>query len=232
MAEIAQAATSTIDDDLARARPSFFWRRLHSLTGLAPVGFFMLFHLYENLGALRGKEAYDEGIAHLADLLPPPYFYLIELGVILLPIAYHGFYGALLSLDGSPNSYFSRYRRNNLYLLQRVTGLLALVYLAYHVISLRVQITMAGAGAGVPGHQGYVSFADMVRHYSDNWVVAWYAVGTLSCAFHFSNGLNGFCWTWGIAVGERSRKWVEVASWLLFAALSFLFLHILWSFRQ
>jgi succinate dehydrogenase / fumarate reductase, cytochrome b subunit len=76
-----------------------------------------------------------------------------------------------------------------------------------------------------------VSFRDMVAHYSDPWVMGLYVLGTLSCAFHFTNGLNGFCWTWGIAVGEKSRKWVELLSWALFVALAIPFLHILYSFR-
>lgn len=232
MAETALAATGVLDDDLIMKDRSFIWRRLHSLTGLLPIGFFMLFHLYENLGSLRGKEAYDEGIAHLANMLPVPYFYLLEIGVIALPILYHGFYGAYLSLEGKPNSFFYRYRRNTMYLLQRATGLIALVYLAYHVISLRVNITMAGVGQGVPGHEGYVSFKDMVAHYSNDWVAGWYVLGTLCCAFHFSNGLNGFCWTWGITVGDRSRKWVEWISWAAFVVIGAAFLHIIWNFRQ
>lgn len=211
---------------------SYLWRRLHSLTGILPVGLFMLFHLFENMAAIAGPDAYNTGIAHLASLLPAPYFYLIEVGVLALPIAFHGFYGAYVSLEGKPNVGAYAYRRNYYYLLQRVTGVVALVYLAYHVVSLRVMITMMQKGGGVEGHVGYVNFRDMVMHYSNPAVFWFYVVGVLSCAFHFTNGLNGFCWTWGIAVGEKSRKVVEWLSLALFAVLSVPFLHILFSFHN
>ena len=36
---------------------SFLWRRLHSLSGVAPIGGFLIYHIYENMTALRGAEA-------------------------------------------------------------------------------------------------------------------------------------------------------------------------------
>lgn len=231
MAELAHAGSS--EGPAAPERDSsYFWRRLHSLTGIVPVGLFLLFHIFENMAAIGGADAYDTGIAHLASLLPLPYFYLVEIGVILLPIAFHGFYGAYLSFEGRPNVGTYAYRRNYLYLLQRVSGLLALLFIAVHVYSLRVKITLLQTGAGVEGHPGYVSFADMVRHYENPLMLAFYVVGTLSAAFHFGNGLNGFAWTWGLVVGERGRKVVEWLGWAVFVALSVPLLHILWSFRN
>ncbi|MBI5542459.1 MAG: succinate dehydrogenase [Deltaproteobacteria bacterium] len=237
MAELAAtpaplASTAGLEKDR-----SYLWRRLHSFTGVLPVGAFMLFHLFENMAAIGGEKAYNAGIAHLASLLPIPYFFLIEIGVIVLPIAYHGLYGVYLAIEGKPNVGAYAFRRNFLYLAQRVTGVIALLYLAYHVVSLRVQITMLEAGgkvsgfSGIEGHPGYVSFGDMVQHYSNPLVLGFYFVGTLACAFHLANGLNGFCWTWGIAVGERARKVVEWLSWVVFIVLSVPFLHILYSFR-
>lgn len=231
MAEIAHASPLEGTAGLEKDR-SYLWRRLHSLTGILPIGLFLLFHIFENMAAIAGADAYNSGIAHLASLLPIPYFYLIEVGVIVLPIAFHGFYGVYLSLEGRPNVGAYAYRRNYLYLMQRVTGVIALLYLAFHIITLRVMITMMQKGAGVEGHPGYVSFADMVRHYESPMVLGLYVVGVLSSAFHFANGLNGFCWTWGIVVGERGRKVVEWLSWAVFVALSVPMLHILWSFRN
>ena len=229
MAELAQ--TSPLVAGVEQDR-SYLWRRLHSLTGVLPVGFFMLFHLYENLGALGGAKAYDHGIAKLAGMLPAPYFYMIEIGVLALPILFHGLFGAYIALEGKPNLGSYPWKRNYLYLIQRVSGVIALVYLAYHVFSLRIMITMMKVGGGVEGHPGYINFADMVRHYASGPVMALYVIGTLSCAFHFANGLNGFCWTWGITVGEKSRRVVEWITWALFVALSVPMLHILWTFKN
>ncbi len=70
----------------------------------------------------------------------------------------------------------------------------------------------------------------MVLHYQSPLVLWGYVLGVLACVFHFTNGLNGFCWTWGLAVGERARKVIEWVTLGLFLVLSVPFLHILWSF--
>jgi len=210
---------------------SFLWRRLHSLSGVLPVGFFLLFHIFENLRALGGAEVYDEAVFELSQMIPGVYFYAVEIGGILLPIAFHGIYGAYLSLEGRYNVGRYAYRRNILYLLQRLSGVLALFFIGYHVFSLRIQVTAMGLGQ-LAQRPGYVSYADVAAHYSNDWVLAFYVLGTLATAFHFGNGINGFCWTWGIAVGERSRRIVELVSWGVVLATAIPMLHILWAFRQ
>ena len=229
MAELASSASPSAVAWLTKDR-SYLWRRLHSLTGILPVGLFLLFHLFENMAAIDGAKAYDHGVSNLASLLPAPYFYLVEVFLILTPILFHGLYGFILVLDGKAILGANAYRRNFSYLLQRATGLVAMVYLVYHVVALRLMVTLFGRGGGVEGHDGYVNFGNLVQHFDNPAVVGFYVVGVLSCAYHFCNGLNGLCWTWGLAVGERSRKIVELLSLALFAVISLPFLHILWSF--
>jgi succinate dehydrogenase/fumarate reductase cytochrome b subunit (b558 family) len=231
MAQIAQPLTEPLEPTGRAADLSFVWRRLHSLTGIVPVGFFLLFHTFENMTALRGEAAYNSAIAKLAEMLPTPWFYLVEVGVILLPLLFHGLYGVFLAFEGSPNPGAYVYRRNYLYLLQRVTGVLVLAFVVYHVITLRVHLTMRGLGAGVPGHEGYVAFADLVQAMASPGVLALYVVGIVSAGFHFGNGLSGFLWTWGVAVGERSRRGFELLGWALSLAVALPMLAILWKFR-
>ena len=231
MAHSAQPTTETLALVAPQTDRSFLWRRLHSLTGIVPVGLFLLFHLFENMNALRGAEAYDAAIAKLAELLPPPYFYFVEVGLILLPLAFHGLYGTYLALEGSPNLKAYAYRRNYLYVLQRVTGVLVLAFVVYHVVTLRVGLTLRGLGAGVPGHEGYVGFADMARAMATPEVLGLYLLGVLSAAFHFGNGLGGFLWTWGVTIGERSRRVAEWLGWALTAAMAVPMVAILLKFR-
>ncbi len=44
---------------------SFVWRKLHSLSGIVPVGAFLLFHLFENLKITGSPESYNEAIRDL-----------------------------------------------------------------------------------------------------------------------------------------------------------------------
>ena len=38
---------------------SFLWRRLHSLSGIFPIGFFLLEHFFSNAFATNGGAAYN-----------------------------------------------------------------------------------------------------------------------------------------------------------------------------
>jgi succinate dehydrogenase/fumarate reductase cytochrome b subunit len=52
MADAATTADAVRTD--AGADHSFLWRRLHSLSGVLPLGAFLCYHVFENLSALRG----------------------------------------------------------------------------------------------------------------------------------------------------------------------------------
>ncbi|MED6339883.1 MAG: succinate dehydrogenase, partial [SAR324 cluster bacterium] len=47
-----------------------------------------------------------------------------------------------------------------------------------------------------------------------------YLLGTLGAVFHFSNGLNTFCMTWGIALTPKSQIRVRIFSIFLFFILA------------
>jgi succinate dehydrogenase / fumarate reductase cytochrome b subunit len=52
---------STVSADavaMAAHDHGFFWRRFHSLTGIVPVGAFLIEHLASNAAALRGADAH------------------------------------------------------------------------------------------------------------------------------------------------------------------------------
>ena len=53
MASIAQSTSTTLPKGVAPLRAgtgnSFLWRRLHSLTGIVPVGLFLLEHFLSNV---------------------------------------------------------------------------------------------------------------------------------------------------------------------------------------
>ena len=66
---------------------SFVLRRLHSLTGIIPVGAFLFEHiLISNSTAITGPEAYARQVSFLANL---PLVFFLELFGIWIPIAYH-----------------------------------------------------------------------------------------------------------------------------------------------
>ena len=247
---MADAATTAAvrTDTGTRDDHSFLWRRLHSLSGVLPLGAFLCYHVFENLSALRGPAAYDEMVNHVNTLLPRGFFYGLELVTIVLPLAYHALYGVWVAVNGRPNVGRYAYAGNWGYLTQRVTGVIALLFLLVHVGTLRAWVTLLGnhlapVSLVAPDGLDLVTYRDVAAHLGNpaslgvqsilagDHILALYVIGTLCTIWHFTYGLKGFCWTWGIAVGTLAQRRVTTVAWLLFAVLSVATLSILFQMR-
>src|ERR1700733_13385361 len=80
---------------------SFWLRRLHSLSGIIPVGAFLFEHiLISNATTISGPSAYARQVRFLANL---PLVLLLELFGIWLPILFHGLYGFYIWYRGGTN---------------------------------------------------------------------------------------------------------------------------------
>src|SRR6202048_3910106 len=79
---------------------SFFWRRLHSLTGIVPIGAFLVEHIVSNYETVNGPLAYAQQVKFLNSL---PLVRVLEWTFIFLPILYHGIYGVYIWLRGQSN---------------------------------------------------------------------------------------------------------------------------------
>src|SRR6201994_5105932 len=79
---------------------SFFWRKLHSLTGIVPIGAFLIEHIVSNFEALNGPLAYAQQVKFLNGL---PLVRVLEWAFIFLPLAFHGLYGVYIALRGRDN---------------------------------------------------------------------------------------------------------------------------------
>src|SRR4051812_14492872 len=104
-------------------------RKLHSLTGVLPVGGFLCFHLFENSRALQGQAQFDEAVAGIGHM---PFLPVLET-IILAPLLFHALYGVKLALEAKHNVGRYTYSRNWMYTAQRVTGLLAFVFIGFHL---------------------------------------------------------------------------------------------------
>lgn len=186
-------------------RRAFLLRKLHSLSGIVPVGGYMVFHLWENATALQGQDRFSEmvqGINHM------PYVWLLEWILILIPLGFHAIYGVYLALKAKPNVGHYTYSRNWMYTLQRLTGVIAFLFIGYHLYEIWWQ-KMTNR---VTPDQFYSQLcADMSSTMGGVPVIALvYMIGIAACVFHFANGLWGFCFSWGITVSRRSQQLAAV----------------------
>ena len=205
-----------------RDQRHFYLRRLHSLSGVLPIGFYMLFHVYlANISILAGHRAFD-WVAETLEATPWFLLLLIEIFALWLPIAFHGIYGLFIVREAEHN--FTTYpsHRNIYYSLQRFTGVIAFLFLAFHMYTTRFYNYFFG----VP-----INYATMHGWISNPLVFGIYLVGVLACVFHLTNGISTFCITWGITVGVRSQRAVVAASTVLFVALGATSVAIVAAFR-
>jgi succinate dehydrogenase/fumarate reductase cytochrome b subunit (b558 family) len=174
-----------------------------------PVGVFMVGHFWTNAKALAGQGSYDGAVA---DIHHMPYLPVLEAG-ILVPLAFHALYGVKLALDGRPNVGVYTHSRNWMYTLQRVTGVVALLFILFHLYEYRWQVSQ---GAMVPS----AFYPTLCAHLSSTsggipLLALTYVLGVAACSFHFANGLWGFCASWGLAPSRASQRIAGLACGLI-----------------
>src|ERR1700734_1873265 len=79
---------------------SFFWRKLHSLTGIMPIGAFLVEHIVSNYEIVNGPLAYAKQVLFLNSL---PLVRVLEWVFIFIPLAYHAIYGLFIAIRGRSN---------------------------------------------------------------------------------------------------------------------------------
>ncbi|MBU8787085.1 MULTISPECIES: succinate dehydrogenase cytochrome b558 subunit [Bacillus] len=195
----------------------FVYRRLHSLLGVIPVGIFLIQHLVVNHFAARGEEAFNNAASFMENL---PFRYALEIFVIFLPLIYHAVYGVYIAFTAKNNASQFGYFRNWMFVLQRITGIITLIFVSWHVWETRIAAQMGAE----------VNFDMMADILSSPIMLGFYIVGVLSTIFHFSNGLWSFAVTWGITVSPRSQRISTFVTMGVFVVLSYVGLRAILAF--
>ncbi|MFN2387358.1 MAG: succinate dehydrogenase [Thermoanaerobaculia bacterium] len=198
-----------------------FWlRRLHSLSGIVPIGGFLAFHLWENYTATKGPDAYNEMTRSLQRV---PFAVILEIVVIALPLAFHAIYGLFVTSTGSANLISNRYVRNWMYFSQRVTGVILFAFIIFHYWTTRL--------VQLQDHESLDLFRLVQASVANPWIYAFYLAGILSATLHLANGLWTFSIVWGLTVGPRAQRRMMFVSAAVFLALSFIGVRSIQAFR-
>ena len=184
-------------------RPGYLGRRLFSLAGVVPLGVFVVVYLWTAANAMRGREAFE---AAWAEWTMHPFAWAIEVFGFWLPLAYHAGYGLKVMFEGRSNVRRYPYGRNLMFLLQRVSGIAALAFIVFHAwrFELREAASANDKFGLLCGELSSTSFGLPL-------LASAYLVGLAAVVFHLSNGLHGFCRTWGIVATRRAAK--RAAGW-------------------
>ncbi len=202
---------------------SFILRRLHSLTGIVPVGAFLLEHiLVSNATAIGGPDAYARQVSFLGNL---PLVFFLELFGIWLPIAFHALYGFYIWYQGEGNTISYPWTGNWMYTAQRWTGAIAFAYILWHTWTMRF--------SGIDLHAyPNASFGKVQSEVLQAPLFLFYVVGLIAASWHFAYGIWLFCAKWGIVSGEKARRRFLRVCLIFFFVLTGVGLASLASFRS
>ena len=200
---------STATPSLHLAAPTasirhFLLRRLHSLTGLL-FGGYIVIHLLVNATMLQGRQpdVFQEQVNKIHSL---PFLLAIEWVFIFLPIIFHTVYGIWITFASQPNVGAYPYSKNIYYVLQRVSAIIIVGFLIFHVLGMKGFLGHAlefeyGPGQATPS---------TARHINAHWTIAYlvYPLGVLASCYHLANGFWTAAITWGLTISKGAQaRW-------------------------
>lgn len=211
-------------------RHHFLIRRLHSLTGIVPIGVFLINHLVTNSSLLWGKFAtrageadglsvsaggaryFQEEVAWINTQVP--HLLLIEV-TLWGAIAFHSILGFYYATTGKGNTARYPHQDNWRYSLQRWSGYFGILFILYHVATLRWGWTfLVPDGTQWSHHFSASTLASALQGSTEGITAAgvgislFYFLGISLLVFHFANGLWTAAITWGLTISEKAqRRW-------------------------
>lgn len=192
------------------AKHEFLIRRLHSLTGLVPVGAYMTVHLVVNASLLNGASTFQKNVNQihaLGKLLP-----LVEWTFIFLPIIFHALIGIWIIRTGKSNVDHYPYQANWRYSAQRWTGMIAVVFIFTHVFHLHGWfhgdwwLERVAEPLGMAQFRPYNAASTLAVALGGYLWPVFYLIGIAASVFHFANGLWTMGITWGIWISPSAQR--------------------------
>jgi succinate dehydrogenase / fumarate reductase cytochrome b subunit len=210
---------SVPDSDLAASDPAALRiRRAFALSGVVPLGAFLVVHLAMNARALFGGWAFARAVDAMERVPGLP---LVEAVFVFAPLLFHGALGLWLVVTRrslAPSPYPPALR-----VAMHATGVGVLLFLALHLPSIRFHVP----GTRLGGEE-LATLLDAQLSTSAHgvpWQGLVYLVGATCATLHFAAGLWGFyAMTAAGRESERRRRraaWgalgLAVAMWAAFA---------------
>jgi succinate dehydrogenase / fumarate reductase, cytochrome b subunit len=206
-------------------RENYTLHKLHSLAGIFPVGYYLAQHLFLNTFSLAGPAAFD-GVVKFFNAMPFHLLWALKIFFIYLPLLFHAGYGFAIVARAKFNNGVPQmqHKENRYFAAQRISGVIAFLFLLYHVTSTSINATLNG-------HElvYYDTWRERLSSFGYGILVV-YIIGVLTSTYHLSYGLWSFCIRWGITISESAQQRLWKVSMFAFFALSGLGLAALFGF--
>lgn len=213
-------------------RHDFLIRRLHSLSGLIPVGAYMTVHLLVNSTLLNGPGAFQTQVNQihaLGAVLP-----VVEWVFIFIPLIFHAVVGIWIIQTGRSNASQYHYVNNTRYTLQRWTGVLATIFILFHVFHLHgwfhgdVWLKNVAEPLGMAQFRPYNAASTLATAMAGYVWPVFYAIGVIACVYHLANGIWTMGITWGVWLTPAAQRRANVLCGIFGVFLLIVGLSALW----
>ncbi len=187
---------------------SFVRARLGSFLAFFPLAIWSVNHLWNNLAAFQGGEAWSAAVTEY----PHPAAQVATGVVVLVPVALHTAWGIKRLASSRPNNLHYGFFANLKYTLQRLSAVGLALFLGAHLwlAMLHPRLT-----TGRP--EPFADIAHEMHFHMPTLIV--YVLGTLGLAYHLANGLHTFTMGWGLVVSRRALRKLDGLTVVVFLAL-------------
>ena len=205
----------------AEARSSFLQARLASALAVLPLGAWTFVHLWRNLSAFEGADAWESAVTEYSH----PFAQAATGILVLLPLAIHTTWGLGRLATSRVNLLAYGFYDNLKYVLQRVAAIGVLLFLGAHLWLAMIRPRV------VDGHaELFAAIAEQMHNHKPTLVV--YLLGTLGVSYHLANGAHTFCMGWGIVSSSRALRrleWVAILTFVVLLTMSWGAIYALWA---
>ncbi|HVY47100.1 MAG TPA: hypothetical protein VHB21_14530 [Minicystis sp.] len=192
----------------AATRGAFVRARLASALAVAPLGVWTVVHLWNNLAALEGGEAWQKAVTSY----PNPAAQAITVAIVLLPLLLHTIWGVGRVFTSRPNNARYGHFANLKYALQRLSAIGVLLFLGAHLWLAMLEPRL------MEGHaETFADISHEMRFHGPTTIV--YVLGVLGVAYHLANGVHGACLGWGVVSSRTALRRLQAAALVLFVIL-------------
>jgi succinate dehydrogenase / fumarate reductase cytochrome b subunit len=200
---------------------ALFGSRTGSLLAILPLGVWSTVHLWNNLAAFRGAEAWQSSVTGEGH----PIALALTMVVVLGPLLVHSIWGIGRLLIAKPNNVRYGFYANLKYALQRASAVGLLLFLGAHLWLALIKPRLFERHA-----EPFADIAHEMHFHTPTLVV--YVLGVLAIAFHLANGVQTFCMGWGVVASRRALQRLEIGVLGFFAALLAMGWGSIWALYQ
>jgi succinate dehydrogenase / fumarate reductase cytochrome b subunit len=215
-------ATTELVKGVRATRSTIALKLLMASSGIIFI-LFVLVHMYGNLKAFAGRDAYDTYAEHIRTIgepvLPHTGFLWILRVVLIVSLIVH-VWSAVVLWRRAQNARTQKYqlKRNLASSLSSRTmrwgGITLLVFIVWHLLQFTIVKVNVGGGPATDKHDPYNLLVDSFAGQAW-WMTVLYLIAMLALAFHLHHGTFSACQTLGWTNTASSRERARAFGWVV-----------------